>query len=81
MRRAEAYGLSRSDLDRLLQTDRCDICETTDWGAKGSQIDHCHDGGHIRGVLCNNCNQGLGRFRDDPALLRAAAEYLEREAL
>src|SRR5215471_14554033 len=41
-------------------------------------IDHSHSAGHLRGFLCGHCNRGLGLFDDDPALLRAAAEYLER---
>lgn len=44
-------------------------------------VDHCHSTGAIRGLLCGNCNQGIGRFRDDPKLLRAAADYLERHAI
>ena len=50
----------------------CDVC-----GDEATVIDHCHAGGHVRGGLCRLCNVGLGHFRDDPALLRKAADYLE----
>jgi hypothetical protein len=39
--------------------------------------DHNHATGRIRGVICAECNFGLGKFRDDPGLLRQAATYLE----
>ena len=55
----------------------CAICGTVDFGPRGPQIDHCHATGAVRGILCVNCNNGLGRFGDDPALLRRAADFLD----
>jgi Recombination endonuclease VII len=45
---------------------------------KDLSVDHDHTTGAIRGLLCFNCNQGIGRLQDSPALLRKAAEYLEK---
>jgi hypothetical protein len=42
-------------------------------------IDHCHGTGAVRGLLCYNCNLGLGNFKDDPGLLKKAIRYLEKE--
>jgi len=76
-RRHEAYGLTKAELELLLaQHEVCAICETDDWGKKGPQVDHDHVTGRVRGVLCNNCNNGLGRFADDPMRLKRAIEYL-----
>jgi len=40
-------------------------------------IDHCHESGKFRDLLCSNCNSGLGLFHDNPNSLRKAAEYIE----
>lgn len=76
-RRPKAYGLTPAELAELLrQNNVCAICKTAGWTRKGPQVDHDHETGRVRGILCSNCNQGLGRFKDDPSLLLSAVEYL-----
>ncbi|WP_079147924.1 endonuclease VII domain-containing protein [Streptomyces thermolilacinus] len=67
----------------------CAICKQpeSDGGALSVKHDHrCCPGSSrvcgdcVRGLVCRACNHGLGKFRDDPELLRAAAAYLERHA-
>lgn len=48
---------------------------------KSLAVDHCHDTGKIRGLLCWVCNTGIGKLQDSPALLRLAAEYIERQGV
>ena len=57
----------------------CEICgsEISIAGRKLA-VDHSHSTGKFRGVLCANCNTGLGMFRDSPDLLKKAVEYLQR---
>ena len=52
----------------------CAICGT----APAAHVDHDHETGAVRQLLCFHCNGGLGQFRDDPVVLRAAADYVER---
>lgn len=72
------YGLTLDDYNVLLdaQDGQCAICP-----AKPSNrvlaVDHCHETGRVRALLCGACNLGLGNFRDNPERLRRAAEYLE----
>lgn len=76
------YGITVEDYDRMLaaQGGGCAICGGTDpqRNRKWFCVDHDHETGVVRGLLCMNCNDGLGRFADDPAQLRAAAAYLEQ---
>jgi hypothetical protein len=58
----------------------CNICNTYNEDTFGFHIDHDHDTGKVRGLLCNRCNQGIGLLRDDPNLLIRAAEYLNAHA-
>jgi hypothetical protein len=54
----------------------CSICGSPPTSGEPLHVDHAHDSGFVRGLACRGCNHGLGNFRDDPALLRKAAEYL-----
>ncbi len=56
----------------------CGVCETSDFGKRGRFIDHDHETGKVRDILCGTCNTGLGMFKDRLELLRKAVAYLER---
>jgi hypothetical protein len=72
------YGISVSDYDRMFlqQSGLCAICSSQSNDGRRLHVDHCHDTGKVRGLLCNRCNKGLGLFRDDPDLLSIAAGYI-----
>jgi len=53
-------------------------CETRNGKVKALAVDHDHESGRIRGLLCVACNTGLGKLGDDPVVLRKAADYVER---
>jgi hypothetical protein len=69
------YGITAQDADAMLaaQGGLCAICRA----APAAHVDHDHKTGAVRALLCFNCNGGLGQFKDDPAVLRAAADYVE----
>ena len=72
------YGIGAQDFEELVERQGgvCPIC-----GAQNPEhVDHDHVTGQVRGILCFNCNGGLGQFRDSTDALRAAAIYLERRA-
>ncbi|OMQ16050.1 hypothetical protein A7K94_0205190 [Modestobacter sp. VKM Ac-2676] len=72
------YGITAEQPEAMLvaQNGLCALCGE----APAVHVDHDHSTGAVRDLLCFNCNGGLGQFRDDPDLLRAAAEYVERHA-
>lgn len=77
----ERYGITIEDYNEILASQNmgCAICNSLTPKRKGSEylvVDHCHDSGEVRGLLCYKCNVGLGSFEDDLILLIKAAEYL-----
>ena len=75
-----AYGISYGEYQLMLEAQQgaCAICGTTSTGKrKAFHVDHCHHTGKVRGLLCSNCNTGIGGLRDDIGLLKRAIEYLE----
>jgi hypothetical protein len=75
----ELYGLTSEDFNDLLvsQGGVCAICYGDGSSHKrGLVVDHAHETGTIRGILCSQCNVGLGYFRDDLTLLLRASGYL-----
>ena len=59
---------------RERQKNVCGICKTP---GKPLCVDHCHATGKVRGLLCRDCNLGLGNYKDNPVFTRAATAYLE----
>jgi len=74
-----SFGLSLEKYENLLeiQAGVCAICAQKD--NRRLSVDHCHETGAIRGLLCNGCNLGLGKFKDSVESLRSAIAYLERQ--
>lgn len=74
------YGITVEQYETMLkaQNGGCAICGSTTSGGKGKHfaIDHNHETGKVRALLCNGCNRGLGFFDDDPDRLEAATKYL-----
>jgi hypothetical protein len=74
------YGMLPGEYDTRLaaQGGVCAVCGEPPQGKRRLAVDHDPVTRRVRGLLCSRCNTGLGQMRDDPRLLRAAAEYLER---
>lgn len=78
------YKMTLDDYESMLdgQNHKCAIC-----GGKGFcmgkhhklrlVVDHCHETGKVRGLLCHNCNRGFGLFKDNTGALLKAVDYLE----
>jgi hypothetical protein len=74
--RAQSHGLSLQDYRAMRERQKnvCGICKTP---GKPLCVDHCHATGKVRGLLCRDCNLGLGNYKDNPVFTRAATAYLE----
>ena len=59
------------------QNGTCYICDQKE--ERDLAVDHCHSTGRVRGLLCSNCNTGIGLLQDNTVLLQKAIEYLNRD--
>ncbi len=80
-RRWQRYKITECDYQEMLsrQDSKCAIC-----GIKQSElayplnVDHCHTTGKVRGLLCQSCNLGIGRMKDNISVLKSAIAYLDK---
>lgn len=82
-RACQKYGITVEQFEAMLaaQTGKCAVCETAFGGLydgpnTSPRIDHCHETGTVRGLLCNRCNRAIGLFCDDAAVMEKAAGYI-----
>lgn len=79
------YGITLDDYMHMHdeQGGVCKICGNSETlvrhgSPKPLCVDHCHETGKVRGLLCHNCNTALGKFKDSPEILQSALNYLKR---
>jgi hypothetical protein len=80
------FGLRPGEYAKMLalQGGLCAIChlipdEVQNTAGRRLAVDHCHQSGRIRGLLCDRCNRGIGQLHENPEILRRAAGYLEEQ--
>lgn len=77
--RVGRYRISQEAYCLLLESQdgECAICRTK-IDLDSCRIDHCHETGEVRGLLCVSCNTGIGLLKDSPEVLMSAARYLQK---
>jgi len=83
------YGMTLEDLIGKLDANNweCELCNKKiklqgtgeNVQANTAVVDHCHQTGKVRGILCHTCNQGLGKLGDTPESILKAYDYLSKE--
>jgi hypothetical protein len=74
------YALDPAEFAAMVeaQSNRCAICKRDMGTGKQRHVDHCHETGDVRALLCSRCNIALGMADDDLERLWAMADYIER---
>lgn len=76
------FGITLEDYNKMLleQNEVCAICNQKEMNKKYRtlSVDHCHKTGKVRGLLCSNCNLGIGNMKDNINNLKNAINYLEK---
>jgi len=75
----QRYGISANEwrIMKMRYEGKCWVCQEN----PATVVDHCHEHGHVRGLLCDPCNKALGQFQDDPDRIMRAVYYLLRGPL
>lgn len=73
-----AYGITQEQYDEMVTRQKgvCAVCGHAD-AKRALSVDHDHETGRVRGLLCSGCNAAIGRLGDNVAGLRRALAYLE----
>ena len=73
------YNLTPEKYAELLNAQKgvCAICGGVNKKDGNLNIDHDHETGRVRGLLCHNCNSGLGMMKDDPEIMTKATQYIK----
>lgn len=82
---ASTYKISKEESKLLCETKHCEICgvkftknKRDVRSATGQAIDHCHETGKVRGVICSGCNLALGHAKDNVEILKSMIVYLQK---
>lgn len=75
----KAYSITLEQYEEFSAAfdNKCHLCGNSCASGRRLAVDHNHKTGLIRGLLCINCNKGIGNFKDDISLLEKAIEYLK----
>jgi hypothetical protein len=78
------YGITQQDYDKMLleQNNQCAICGTTEPKGRHTSnyfvVDHCHNSGKVRKLLCHNCNTALGLVGDNISTIEEMIKYVKK---
>lgn len=74
------YGITVEEYNALIlkQNNQCAICKKRLTRGRGTNVDHDHSTGKVRGLLCLHCNTGMGNLMDSEDILYSAIEYLAK---
>ena len=78
----EDFGLEEYNKLSDSQNHSCAVCKCKNTNGRPDSdylyVDHCHESGEVRGLLCSNCNRALGLLKDDVYLLQSCINYLNK---
>jgi hypothetical protein len=85
--RQRKFGITPKEYSNFFESQNgsCAICKQPETATrlgkvKALAVDHCHQSGFIRGLLCADCNMGIGKLKEDKNILLSAIQYLEKHS-